>query len=91
MHKALANRRFPGAQSSAKQVVANDHARDLAPGKFVWGTFPGNFSDACRQSWPAFQRSKQTLTRDLQGVNPWENADDFLKKNIFYLFKKSKY
>jgi len=43
---------LPGAQSPANQVIAYDHVRALAPGKFAWGRFPGitpnNFSDACR-------------------------------------------
>jgi len=63
MQKALANGRLPGvlprAQSPAIQVITNDHARALGPGKFVWGTFPGttpdNFSDVCILSWPTFQ------------------------------------
>ncbi|AET01853.1 hypothetical protein MTR_8g022320 [Medicago truncatula] len=40
MHKALGNgcltRILPGAKSLAKQVIANNHARALAPGETLW-------------------------------------------------------
>jgi len=87
MQKVLAIGRLPGAESPANLLIANEPAMALAPGKCAPGTgpgsTPGNFSDACRFSWPTFQTSNQKLTGVMRGVNPWQNTlRIFLQKHF---------
>ena len=83
--KALANGRLPGvlpgAESSPNLLIADDPARALAAGKFA------GFCRLCQHHISHFQ----TMPRTLPGVNPWQNAYEFKKKNVLKLFKKSKY
>ena len=80
--KVLANGRLPGvlpgAESSANLLIANDPAKALAPGEFA------GFCRLCQHHISHFQTMPGTF-------NPWQNAYEFKKKNVFKLFRKSKY
>ena len=76
---------WSGAQSPAIQVIANDNAKALAPGKMrgahskeqahaTFLTRADFFGPLFRLSFTTFQTSNQKLTGVMRGVDPWQNV-----------------
>jgi len=96
MQKALSNGRLPGAESQAIQVITNDHARALAPGKMRGAhslaqsltTFLTRADcpvPLFRLSSTIFQTSNQKLTGDLPDIKfvPLTKCVRIFKKKRF--------
>jgi len=74
MLKALATGRFPGAESPANLLIANEPTRALAPGKFA------GFCRLCQHHISHFQ----TMPGTLHGLTPGKMCTIFFcKKKVF--------